>query len=167
MLSLMRKHAKSWLIKLALGAIIVVFVFWGVGSYRAQRGNRIAVVNGAPIVLDEFRGVYDQMMEAYRRQIGNALDEKLIQSLNLRKQALYQLIDRQLLFQEAARLNFRVTDEELLKAIQGVPAFQRDGRFHPRLYERVLSNNRMTPEMYEERCQRPRPSKLISGLKNR
>ena len=150
MLSLMRKHAKSWLIKLALGAIIVVFVFWGVGSYRAQRGNRIAVVNGAPIVLDEFRGVYDQMMEAYRRQFGNALDEKLIQSLNLRKQALYQLIDRQLLFQEAARLNFRVTDEELLKAIQGVPAFQRDGLFHPRLYERVLSNNRMTPEMYEE-----------------
>ncbi|MEE9567349.1 MAG: SurA N-terminal domain-containing protein [Desulfobacteria bacterium] len=150
MLSLMRKHAQSWLIKVTLGAIIVVFVFWYGWNYTAQKGNRIAVVNGAPIVLDEFRGVYDQMMEAYRRQFGNALDEKLIQSLNLRKQALYQLIDRQLLFQEAARLNFRVTDEELLKAIQGVPAFQRDGRFHPRLYERVLSNNRMTPEMYEE-----------------
>jgi peptidyl-prolyl cis-trans isomerase D len=150
MLSLMRKHAQSWLIKVALGAIIVVFVFWYGWNYRAQRGNRIAVVNGAPIVLEEFRGAYDQMMQAYRKQFGNALDEKLMQSLNLRKQALNQLIDRQLLLQEATRLNFRVTDGELLQAIQQVPAFKREGRFHPQLYEWVLRNNRMTPEMYEE-----------------
>jgi peptidyl-prolyl cis-trans isomerase D len=150
MLSLMRKHAQSWLIKVALGAIIVVFVFWYGWNYRAQRGNRIAVVNGAPIVLEEFRGAYDQIVQAYRKQFGNALDEKLMQSLNLRKQALNQLIDRQLFLQEATRLNFRVTDGELLQAIQQVPAFKREGRFHPKLYEWVLRNNRMTPEMYEE-----------------
>ncbi len=150
MLSLMRKHAQSWLIKLALGAIVIVFVFWGVGSYRAQKGNRIAIVNGEPIVLEQFRSVYDQMLQTYRRQFGGVLDDKFIQNLNLRKQALDQLIDRQLLLQEAARLNFRVTDEELLRAIQGVPAFQRHGHFHPRQYELVLNSNRMTPEMYEE-----------------
>lgn len=150
MLHLMRKHAQSWLIKLALGAIVVVFVFWGVGSYRAQKGNRIALVNGAPIVLGEFRGVYDQLMETYRSQFGNALDEKFLRSLNIRKQALNQIINRQLLLQEATRLNFRVTDEELFGAIERVPAFQRDGRFDARLYQRVLTRNRMTPEMYEE-----------------
>ena len=150
MLHLMRKHARSWLIKLALGAIVIVFIFWGVGSYRAQRGNRIAVVNGAPIVLEEFRGVYDQLLEVYRRQFGDALDEKRIQGLNLKRQALDQLINRRLLLQEATRLNFRVTNEELLRAIEQVPAFQRNGRFHPQLYQRVLTRNRMTPEMYEE-----------------
>jgi peptidyl-prolyl cis-trans isomerase D len=146
----MRKHARSWLIKLALGAIVVVFIFWGVGSYRAQRGNRIAVVNGAPIVLEQFRGVYDQLLETYRRQFGGALDEKRIQGLNLKRQALDQLINRRLLFQEATRLNFRVTNEELLRAIEQVPAFQRNGRFDQRLYQRVLTRNRMTPEIYEE-----------------
>ena len=150
MLYLMRKHAQSWLIKLALGAIVVVFVFWGVGSYRAQRGNRIAVVNGAPIVLEEFRGVYDQLLEAYRRQFGDALDEKLIRGLNLKRQALDQLINRRLLLQEATRLKFHVTNEELLRAIQQIPAFQRNGRFHRQVYQRVLTRNRMTPEMYEE-----------------
>jgi len=30
MLSLMRKHAGTWMIKIILGAIVVVFVFWGV-----------------------------------------------------------------------------------------------------------------------------------------
>ena len=150
MLHLMRKHAQSWLIKLALGAIVVVFVFWGVGSYRAQKGNRIALVNGAPIARDEFRGVYDQLMETYRRQFGNALDEKFLRSLNIKKQALDQIINRRLLLQEATRLNFRVTDEELFRTIERVPAFHRDGRFDPRLYQRVLARNRMTPEMYEE-----------------
>ena len=150
MLHLMRKHAGSWMIKVVLGVIVVVFIFWGVGSYRAQRGNRIAVVNGAPIVLEEFRGVYDQLKEGYRRQFGDAFDEKLAQSLNLKGQALDQLINRRLLLLEATRLNFRVTDEELLRAIEQVPAFQMDGRFHPQVYQRVLSRNRMTPEIFEE-----------------
>ena len=120
MLHLMRKHAQSWLIKLALGAIVIVFIFWGVGSYRAKRGNRIAVLNGTPIVLEEFRGVYDQLLEAYRRQFGGALDEKLIQGLNLKKQALDQLINRRLLFQEATRLKFRGRARSRLEAGRGV-----------------------------------------------
>jgi peptidyl-prolyl cis-trans isomerase D len=150
MLYLMRKHAQSWLIKLALGAIVVVFVFWGVGSYRAQRGNRVAVVNGAPIVVEEFRGAYHQLLEVYRRQFGNAIDEKLIQGLNLKREALDQLINRRLLLQEAARLNFRITNEELFRAIEQVPAFQKNGRFQSQVYRRVLMHNRMTPDLYEK-----------------
>ena len=55
MLRLMRKQAGSWLIKILLGAIVIVFVFWGVGSFRSQRGDRIATVNGEPITLNEYR----------------------------------------------------------------------------------------------------------------
>ena len=33
MLNLMRKNAGTWLIKILLGAIVLVFVFWGVGSF--------------------------------------------------------------------------------------------------------------------------------------
>lgn len=163
MLHLMRKHAQSWLIKLALGAIVVVFIFWGVGSYRAQRGNRIAVVNGAPIVLEEFRGVYDQLLDGYRRQFGDAFNEKLLQTLDLKRQALDQLINRQLLLHEANRLKFRVTNEELLRTIEQVPAFQRNGRFHPQVYQRVLTRNRLTPEMYEEN---EKSALLINKLQN-
>lgn len=150
MLYLMRKHAQSWLIKVALGAIIVVFVFWYGYNYKAQRGNRIAVVNGTPIVVEEYRNVYDQMIETYRRQFGNAFNDELIKSLNLKKKALDQIINQRLFLQEAARLKFRVTDEELLGTIQRVSAFQRDGRFSPQVYQRLLSLSKMTPEMYEE-----------------
>ena len=150
MLSLMRKHAQSWLIKVALGAIIVVFIFWYGWTSKTQQSNRIAAVNGPPIVTEEFRVTYNQLMQAYRMQFGEDLDQELIERLNPKKQALDQLINRRLLLQEAERLGFQVTDEELLRAIQGVPAFQRDGRFHPQIYQRVLAANRLTPEMYEE-----------------
>jgi peptidyl-prolyl cis-trans isomerase D len=150
MLSLMRKHAQSWLIKVTLGAIIVVFIFWYGYSYREGRADQIATVDDSPISIEEFRSVYDRMLESYRRQFGDRLDDKLIQSLNLKKQALDEIINRRLLLQEAGQLDFRVLDNELLAVIQQQPAFQRNGRFDPRVYERVLMSNRLTPEIFEE-----------------
>ena len=53
MLRLMRDYATSWMIKIILGAIVVVFVFWGVGSFRNRKANIIASVNGDAITLEE------------------------------------------------------------------------------------------------------------------
>ena len=44
MLSVMRKHASSWIIKFLLAAIIVVFIPWGVQRYTSGRSSRVAVV---------------------------------------------------------------------------------------------------------------------------
>ena len=154
MLHLMRKHAGSWMIKVVLGVIVVVFVFWGVGSYRSGKGNRIAVVNGEAIALEEYRGTYEQLLEQYRRQFGNALDQKLLKTLNLKEQALNRLIDRRLLLQSADRLNLHVTDEAVVEAIQNIEAFQENGQFVPGRYQRLLAVNRMTPEIFEENMRR-------------
>ena len=150
MLNLMRKHAGSWMIKVILGVIVVVFVFWGVGSRRARQRNRVAVVNGSIISLDEYRNVYDRMLEQYRRQFGDALDQKLLKTLNLRRQTLDRLIERRLSLQQAEGLGLRVTNEALAGAIQKIPAFQYNGQFDPMRYKRVLSRSGMTPEIFEE-----------------
>ena len=63
MLKLLRVHATSWIIKLLLGAIVIVFVFWGVGSWRSQRAMRVAVVNEEVITLDAYREAYNNIME--------------------------------------------------------------------------------------------------------
>ena len=34
MLRFMRKYATGWLVKGLFGVIIIVFIFWGVGSFR-------------------------------------------------------------------------------------------------------------------------------------
>jgi peptidyl-prolyl cis-trans isomerase D len=146
----MRKQAGSWLIKILLGAIVIVFVFWGVGSFRAQRGGRVALVNGDQITLDEYREAYNNLIERLRRRLGNNLDDAMIKQLQVKRQALNQLIDNKLLVQEAEKLNFRVSKKELADAISHIAAFQSAGTFDSRLYRGVLDRLRMTPEAFEE-----------------
>jgi peptidyl-prolyl cis-trans isomerase D len=149
MLRLMRKQAGSWLIKILLGAIVIVFVFWGVGSFRSQRGDRIATVNGDSITLDEYRDAFENLIDQLRRRFGNSLDENMIKNLQVKKQALNRLINNTLLLQEAKRLKFRVSDTELASAISEITAFQRAGRFDKQLYRNVLERLRTTPEEFE------------------
>lgn len=149
MLRLMRDYATSWMIKIILGAIVVVFVFWGVGSFRNRKANIIASVNGDAITLEEYRSSYNTLLDQMRQRFGNSLNEDLLNMLQLDQQALNQLIERRLVLQEVARLNFRVSDEEVIRSIQSIPAFQTDGAFDSRLYTTILNFNRMTPEIFE------------------
>ena len=149
MLRLMRDYATSWLIKIILGAIVVVFVFWGVGSFRNRKANVIASVNGDGISVSEYRSTYNNLLEQMRQKLGNNLNEDLLKMLRLDQQALEQLIEQRLLMQEAARLNFRVTDEEVVRSIHNISSFQTNGVFDHRLYTTVLNYNRLTPEGFE------------------
>ena len=62
MLNTLRKNAGSWMIKVLLFAIVIVFIFWGVGTFREQRGGRIALVNGQTITYDEYVKSYAAMI---------------------------------------------------------------------------------------------------------
>jgi peptidyl-prolyl cis-trans isomerase D len=149
MLRFMRQQAGSWLIKVLLGAIVIVFIFWGVGSFRAQKGGRVALINGDPITLDDYREAYNNLIERLRNRFGNNLNEDMIKMLRVKEQALNQLIDNKLLVQEARRLKFRVSDKALAQAILQIEAFQRAGKFDNRIYQNVLSRLRMTSEQFE------------------
>ena len=149
MLSLMRKHATSWLIKIILGAIVIVFVLWGVGSWTSQRSNSIATVNGEMITADDYRVAYKRLIEQVRQSFGNNLNDELIKTLQLDKQALNQLIDKTLMRQTASELDMRVSDQELSRSIRGFGAFQTAGVFDPRRYQGVLDRNDWTPETFE------------------
>jgi len=88
MLKLMRNYASSWLIKFILGAIVVVFVFWGVGSFTSKRASRVATVNGDVITMQEYNNAYNQMIENLQQRLGNNLDDKMLEMLNVKQQAL-------------------------------------------------------------------------------
>ncbi len=149
MLSLMRKHAGTWMIKVILGAIVVVFVFWGVGSYRSRQSGRVAKVNGTIITLDDYRESYNNLIEQVRQSFGNNLNEELIRMLQLRKRAMDQLVDKALMLQAAEKLKLTVSDEELAEFIRNIGAFQTAGVFDSGRYINTLSRNRLTPEDFE------------------
>ena len=149
MLKFMREKTGSWFIKVILGLISLVFVFWGAGSFQSNRMITVATVNGAPISAEDYREAYNRLLEQYRQQFGGNLDENILNMLNLERQALDGLVDQSLLRQEAKRLNIRVSDEELVESIRQIPAFQSNGAFDRELYNRVLVMNRLTPETFE------------------
>lgn len=163
MLRLMRDYATSWMIKIILGAIVVVFVFWGVGSFRDRKANVIASVNGEAVTLEEYRSSYNTLLDQMRRQFGDNLNAELLQMMNLDRQALEQLIEKRLLMQAVEDLQLRVTDEEVIQDIQRMSAFHTNGIFDSRLYTTVLNFNRLTPEGFEA-AQKERM--LIEKLRN-
>lgn len=149
LLSLMRKHAKSWLIKFFIAIIAVVFIFYFGYSFRAERALKIAYVNGELISGQEYQKTYRDLVDALRTQYKDFWNDSLIEAFNLKNRALEDLISRKLVEQEAKRLGFQVTDEEIQRAISRYPAFQVNGQFEVGRYRSLLAQNRMTPEDFE------------------
>ena len=149
MLNLMRKNAGTWLIKILLGAIVLVFVFWGVGSFQDREVGRVAMVNGDPIMIEEYNDAYNRLLEQIKQRYGNRLNDEMLKMLQVKKQTMDQLIEKRLLLSEAKRLNFYVSDEELAATIRAIPAFQDNGSFDSRRYHAVLAQNRMTSDSFE------------------
>ncbi|HDZ24633.1 MAG TPA: hypothetical protein ENH70_08870 [Desulfobacteraceae bacterium] len=150
MLSLMRRQAKSWLIKFLIGIISLVFVFYFGYSFTSNRARKMATVNGDVITQLAYDKEYRDMVESFRRQYRGAWNDNLIKVLDLKNRALQNLINRKLISQEAQKLGFQVTKAEVQKSIMAYPAFQVDGQFDVRRYQALLDQNRMKPEDFEQ-----------------
>jgi peptidyl-prolyl cis-trans isomerase D len=150
MLDLVRKHARSWLIKVALFLIVVVFIFWGGYSYKARQEGHLARVGDHYISIYDHELYYRQLVEMYRQQMRDSFSEELLQRLNLRKQALNQLIDRYIITTAAQELGLTASTQEIQKKLAELPVFQTDGKFDPKRYLFLLRQNRMNPETFEQ-----------------
>jgi len=149
LLSLMRKHAKSWLIKFLIAIIAVVFIFYFGYSFRSGEGIKVATVNGDPITGVEYQEAYRNLLQGLQRQYKDVWNDKLIEVFDLRNRALQGLIDKKLVSQEARRIGLDVTKKEIQQKILSYPAFQFKGRFDEGRYRYLLQNNRMKPEDFE------------------
>lgn len=152
MLDFMRKRKQARVIQILFLLIILVFIFWGFGG--SQSGDAVtsgvAAVDGQPISLREFQRTYDNMKAAYREAYKDRLTAEMIQTLNLKQQAVDQLVNSKLMRQEARRVGFTVDDDELREFIRGISYFQVENKFNQEQYQRVLNYLRMTPGEFEE-----------------
>ncbi|MDR2727023.1 MAG: SurA N-terminal domain-containing protein, partial [Deltaproteobacteria bacterium] len=71
MLDIIRANAQSWGVKIVFGLIIVVFVFWGVGSYRATDPSTLLKINGTPIQAQDFAHRYKSQVDTLRARYPN------------------------------------------------------------------------------------------------
>ncbi len=151
MLRILREHASSWMLKGILVLVAVTFISWGGYSFfREKKVTYVAKVNGTTIEWREYNEAFQNAVKQYRDALGPSFSEKMIEELGLKEKIVDGLIDKILILQEAKRLGLSIPDEELREAIESVPAFQVNGQFDRRNYERFLRLNRMTPDEFEQ-----------------
>ncbi len=154
MLDIVRAKQKSMLIKIAFAVIILSFVI-GYAMLTSPTGNGsqpndlAASVNGGKISMDDYRRAYSNMYNLYQNVYRDQFTPALEKQLNLRQQALQQLVDQLLLVQEGEKLGMDVSEKELVDAIAAIPAFQDNGSFNKQRYVEVLNYQRLTPDVFE------------------
>ena len=149
MLRMMRRNAKSWVVKFVFGVIIVVFSFWGVGSMKAKQMTVAATVDGKSIERKTLDKSFRDLWRRYQEQAKGKFNPDEDRSRQIKQEALNGLVDRLLLTDQASLLGLTVDEGELRQRIASLPAFQKDGRFDQEAYRRALSYNRMTPAQFE------------------
>ena len=139
MLDYIRSNAQSFGVKVAFAIIILVFMFWGVGSLTdGGSSNVVAKVNGEAITAQQFEQAYQRAAEYAMRNDPSLTREALVQQ-KLGRQVLNELISAQLIRQEAARVGMTVSPEEMHYVVSKLPAFQdAQGKFDPEAYKRNI-----------------------------
>jgi len=147
---------KGVMLVVAITFIGTIFVVWGVKSTPGDLTRRgvVATVAGTDITVEDYQLALRQQIQAYRQIFGDKLDEKLLESLNLKQQVVEQLIRRLLVLQYAERIGVAVSTEELAEEIRRMPAFGGKESFSRQRYLDILKANRLTPERFEAEIRR-------------
>ncbi len=148
MLKFMRKHATGYMVKAMFGLIIVVFIFWGVGSFRDSE-RIVAEIGPYKVEATEYQEAYNRMLEFYRMLYKENLDENLLKDLKLKEKVKDEIVNRYVLLIMANELGLTVTDKEFLEHIHGIDAFKRDGKFDEKQYVAVLQRSNIDPKKFE------------------
>lgn len=138
-----RRSTDSTAMKLVFGAIVIVFIFWGIGGAGAQV-QLIAEVNGERITDTQF----NKMMRNASRAQG-PMDEQ--GQRELARAVIDVLVAQELVLQEAKAAGLEVSDDEVAAVVVQDPAFQNeDGVFNKKFYEKSLKARGYTKGGFEE-----------------
>jgi peptidyl-prolyl cis-trans isomerase D len=140
------------IVQLFLILITVPFALWGVESYLKQGsgGGEVATVGKMKISQQEFNNALNQQKDRLRAQSPD-MDTAIVDSSAVRGQLLDGLIAKKLLLQAISKNRLAVNNAELVEAIASIPDFQENNQFSSDRYEKVLSAQGLSKEVFEAR----------------
>jgi len=156
MISTMRKKFGPWIVGIIIGFIAFVFIFeFGMNRKLSGMGGMGATsagtVNGEPISITEFNRALNQRMEFFKMLGGGGqMNEEMMKRYRIRDGVFRDLAGRKIMVQEAERLGFLPSDQEIRNQVMEVPAFKKDGQFDRQVYKQVLEANQLTPGGFEK-----------------
>ncbi|NIO16735.1 MAG: hypothetical protein GTN70_07020 [Deltaproteobacteria bacterium] len=168
MLRTFRKHTQSWMIKGVLWLVVAafigtIFLVWGRGG-DVSKADMAATVNDRIISLKQYYDEYQNLEQVYREVYGNLLDTQSPDTDTLKREALENLINRELFREAAEELNIVVTPPEVQAAISQTPAFLLNGQFDRERYLSILRTNGITPKDFEAQMSLDLKLKKLQGF---
>ncbi|HEY5760477.1 MAG TPA: SurA N-terminal domain-containing protein [Steroidobacter sp.] len=150
MLQTIRDKITGWVAGLFLGAICVVFVFWGI-NFESTNAAFAAKVDGERIPVETVRQAWQRRQSQLQQMLRNELPPDMAKAQQ--KAILDQYIQQTLLTQRANNFGYKVSDEALAKRVMEVPEFQVEGKFSQDRYNGLLRQNGLTEARFESQLQ--------------
>ena len=148
MLQTIRDKVSGWVARLLLGALVVVFVFWGIELRSTSSvSSSAAEVNGDEIKLATARNAWQQrqaeLQQVFKGDIPEAVKKQQQDAV------LQQLVRMQLLQQRAADQGFRISDAALADTLSKLDSLKVDGKFSRDRYAAALLQQGMNEAQFE------------------
>ena len=143
----LRSGTDSTFMQVILAVVAVSFVGW-FATPQGDMAQTVATVNGEMILDTEF---FQRYRMAERQQGGNLDDTQREQ---LRAQVKQQLIQEEVILQEAEKLGLVVSDREVARELLGIRGFHTDGKFDEVRYQNSLRSQRLTRAAFEDTLRR-------------
>lgn len=152
MLQKMRDNAQSWVAKVIVGIIVLIFALTGWESINrfSSKADEAAEVNGEPITkleLEEAVSLQRRQLMQQLQQMGGQFDPNMIDEAFLRSTVLDSMIERSVLIQGAREAGFEISEQMIDQLILSTPDFQVDGKFDANRFDIVIRNMGMPSRM--------------------
>lgn len=152
MLQNMRDKAQSWVAKVIVGVIVLVFALTGWESISRFTSNeqKAAEVNGSVIgtaELEQAVSMQRRQLTQQLQQMGEQFTPDMIDEQVLRQSVLQGLIDRAVMLEGARDANLRVSEQMIDQMLLNTPDFQVNGQFDANRFDVVIRNMGMSSRM--------------------
>ncbi|VAX04676.1 hypothetical protein MNBD_GAMMA20-2533 [hydrothermal vent metagenome] len=154
MLTFIREKVQGWIAWVIVGLLIIPFALWGINEYFGTGGSLVAAtVNDAEIDQREFRQTFYEQRDRMQEMLGGQYDSRIFDP-QLRQRVINELVERELLLQNAEAMGYRVAEQNVAATIRSFESFQEEGVFSPELYRQQLRIQGQSPANYERRIKR-------------
>jgi peptidyl-prolyl cis-trans isomerase D len=154
MLQTIRDKTSGIVATLFLGAVALVFIFWGAHGlvdFNIGPKTYAAKVDGESIPTETVRRAWQQRQSQLQQMLRDELPPDLVKSQQT--QLLDQFVQEALLKQRASRYGYHVSDQELAARVMQYPQFQVDGKFSKDRYNAMVRASGLTESQFEAELQ--------------
>ncbi len=150
MLNKILQLGKKFVITVMLSLLVLSFAIWGVGDvFRSSASDAVAVVGEESISAFELKKIAKAEAEKIKQYFGNALPPEALESFQIEKRVLEQMVNEKLLNMAARDNKIIVGDKPALTEIISIPQFQKgDKKFDDMAFKEFLNSRGETEESF-------------------